>query len=262
MCANARCIFPLPPSFDDAHAAPLLCAGLIGYRAFRLAGQAQRIGFYGFGAAAHVLIQIATHLARQVYVFTRPDDSEAQQFARALGAVWTGASTQLPPEPLDAALIFAPAGALVPAALAAVRKGGCVVCAGIHMSDIPSFPYALLWHERVLRSVANLTRKDGADFLSVAAEIPLQIEIERFPLEAANETLEHVRAGKIRGAAVLLPRVLRPAAQPHPPLTRYGETRVQPPRIRETFETQLGGVGITGAFAPFGSPTPAHIIPG
>jgi propanol-preferring alcohol dehydrogenase len=205
MCADARYIFPLPASFDDAHAAPLLCAGLIGYHAFRLAGQAQRIGFYGFGAAAHVLIQVATHLAREVYVFTRPDDSEAQQFARELGAVWTGASTQLPPEPLDAALIFAPVGALVPAALAAVRKGGCVVCAGIHMSDIPSFPYELLWHERVLRSVANLTRQDGTDFLSVAAEIPLQIEIERFPLEAANEALERMRAGKIRGAAVLLP---------------------------------------------------------
>lgn len=203
--ADARYCFPLPPSFDDLHAAPLLCAGLIGHRAHRMAGQAQTIGIYGFGAAAHIMAQVARHQGQAVFAFTRPGDTAAQDFARGLGAGWAGGSDQTPPEPLDAAIIFAPAGPLVPAALRSVRKGGTVVCAGIHMSDIPSFPYSILWGERVVRSVANLTRADGEDFLRVAAEVPVATSIVSFPLERANEALARLRDGALTGAAVLVP---------------------------------------------------------
>jgi alcohol dehydrogenase, propanol-preferring len=201
--AEARYAFAVPSGFPDLQAAPLLCAGLIGHRALRLAGDAPRLGLYGFGAAAHIVIQVARHEGREVYAFTREGDAESQSFARELGAAWVGAAAQRPPEPLDAAIIFAPAGELVPAALAAVAKGGVVVCAGIHMSDIPSFPYRLLWEERVVRSVANLTRSDAQEFLALAPRIPVRTEVRAFPLEAADEALDTLRRGELRGAAVL-----------------------------------------------------------
>lgn len=201
--AAAQFCLPIPAGYPDLQAAPLLCAGLIGYRAYTMVGDAERIGFYGFGAAAHILIQLARHQGRQVFAFTRPGNTTGQQFARTLGAVWAGDSEQLPP-PLDAAILFAPAGQLVPNALRAVVKGGVVVCAEIHMSDIPSFPYEILWSERVLRSVANLTRKDGEEFLALAPQIPIRTEVKAFPLTAANEALDAVRSGKINGSAVLV----------------------------------------------------------
>ena len=205
LVADQRFCLRLPDSYDDLHAAPLLCAGLIGYRTLRLAGDAQRLGLYGFGAAAHILAQIAVAQGRQVYAFTRAGDAAAQKFARALGARWAGSSDESPPEPLDAALIFAPVGALVPLALKAVVKGGVVVCAGIHMSDIPSFRYALLWGERVLRSVANLTREDGVEFMQALARWPVHTEVTPYPLTQANEALAALRAGRLSGAAVLVP---------------------------------------------------------
>jgi len=201
--ADERFCFPLPEGYDDLQAAPLLCAGLIGYRALRLAGDAERVGLYGFGASAHIVAQVARHEGRRIFAFTRADDEAAQGFARELGAEWAGDALGPAPEELDAAIIFAPAGELVPAALAAVAKGGTVVCAGIHMSDIPSFPYELLWGERVVRSVANLTRRDGEELLEVAPQVPVRTEIQIFPLEAANDALARLRAGEIRGAAVL-----------------------------------------------------------
>jgi propanol-preferring alcohol dehydrogenase len=202
--ADARYCFPLPEGYSDLEVAPLLCAGLIGYRAYRLAGEhIQTLGLYGFGAAAHIIAQVAAWRGQRVYAFTRPGDRAAQDFARRLGAVWAGDSTQLPPEPLDAALIFASVGALVPAALHAVVKGGAVVCGGIHMSDIPAFPYRLLWEERLVRSVANLTRQDGVEFLALAPQVPIRTEIHTFPLEQANQALEKLRAGELTGAAVV-----------------------------------------------------------
>ncbi len=205
--ADARYVFPLPDGLTDAHAAPLLCAGLIGYRAYRMAcetaGEVEHLGLYGFGAAAHVLAQIAGHHGRQVYAFTREGDDDAQAFARSLGAVWAGSSSVAPPRPLDAAILFAPVGSLVPRALRAVRKGGAVVCAGIHMSDIPSFPYAHLWGERVLRSVANLERRDGEELLALASELDLRTEIHEYPLEEANRALDDLREGRFEGAAVI-----------------------------------------------------------
>ena len=203
--ADERFCFPLPPGPEDAEAAPLLCAGLIGYRSLRLAGDPARLGLYGFGAAAHIVCQVATWEGCSVLAFTRSGDAEGQAFARELGASWAGAVGDPAPDELDAAIIFAPAGELVPAALRAVRKGGVVVCAGIHMSDIPSFPYELLWGERVLRSVANLTRRDGEEFLGVAPRVPVRTAVEVFPLVDANEALDRVRAGRIRGAAVVVP---------------------------------------------------------
>jgi propanol-preferring alcohol dehydrogenase len=200
---EAAYVLPLPERYDDLHAAPLLCAGLIGYRAFALAGDARHLGIYGFGAAAHLIAQIAVAQGRQVFAFTRPGDDAAQAFARDLGVHWAGASDQSAPVPLDAALIFAPVGALVPAALAATAKGGVVVCAGIHMSDIPAFPYRLLWGERSVRSVANLTRQDGAAFMALADRIPLTARVEPFPLTAANAALARLRSGTLSGAAVL-----------------------------------------------------------
>lgn len=201
--ADESFCFPIAENFSDLQAAPLLCAGLIGYRSYRMTEDAQKIGFYGFGAAAHILIQVANYQDKQVYAFTRSGDTKGQEFARSLGAVWAGSSDELPPEELDAAIIFAPVGKLVPAALKAVAKGGIVVCAGIHMSDIPSFPYQILWEERVLRSVANLTRRDGDEFLALAPQIPIQTEVTAFPLAQANEALNALRSGKINGAAVL-----------------------------------------------------------
>jgi alcohol dehydrogenase, propanol-preferring len=201
--ADERFCFPVPEGYPDRQAAPLLCAGLIGYRAYTLAGDAPRLGLYGFGAAAHLIAQVARHQGRRVFVFTRPGDGERQAFARRLGAEWAGGSLDQPPEPLDAALIFAPAGQLVPAALGAVAKGAVVVCAGIHMSSIPAFPYDLLWGERVLRSVANLTRRDGEAFLALAPQVPIRSEVTTFPLTAANEALARLRSGNISGAAVL-----------------------------------------------------------
>jgi propanol-preferring alcohol dehydrogenase len=203
--ADAHYCFPLPPSYDSAHAAPLLCAGLIGYRALVAAGDAARLGIYGFGAAAHLVAQVARRQGRRVFAFTRPGDDEGQRFARGLGAEWAAGSDQRPPEPLDAALIFAPVGALVPAALAATDKGGTVVCAGIHMSPIPSFSYDLLWGERRIRSVANLTRSDGEAFFEIAARAPLEVTVETMPLASANDALARVRTGQVRGAAVLVP---------------------------------------------------------
>jgi propanol-preferring alcohol dehydrogenase len=203
--ADERFCFPLPDGYPDLQAAPLLCAGLIGYRTLRLAGDAERVGLYGFGAAAHIVCQVARHQGRRVFAFTRADDRHAQAFALELGAEWAGDALGAPPEELDAALIFAPAGELVPAALRAVAKGGTVVCGGIHMSDIPSFPYELLWGERTLRSVANLTRADGEEFLELAPRVPVRTEVETHPLEEANEALGRLRAGRIRGAAVLVP---------------------------------------------------------
>jgi propanol-preferring alcohol dehydrogenase len=203
--ADARFCFRLPPSYGDAEAAPLLCAGLIGHRAHRMAGDAERIGIFGFGAAAHIMAQVARHRGQRIFAFTRPGDSVAQDFARSLGAEWAGGSDEAPPEELDAAIIFAAVGSLVPAALRAVRKGGVVVTAGIHMSDIPSFPYETLWGERVLRSVANLTRADGDDFMRLAEEAPITTWITAFPLEAANDALARLREGRLTGAAVLVP---------------------------------------------------------
>jgi alcohol dehydrogenase, propanol-preferring len=203
--ADERYCFAAPSGWSDAEAAPLLCAGLIGHRALRAAGDPARLGIYGFGAAAHLVTQVARHEGRRVFAFTRAGDDEAQRFARKLGAEWAGASDEPPPDALDAAILFAPVGALVPLALRAVAKGGVVVCAGIHMSDIPAFQYELLWGERVIRSVANLTRRDGEEFLALAARIPVRTIIERYPLSAANEALAALRAGKVRGAAVLEP---------------------------------------------------------
>ncbi|MBC5783472.1 zinc-dependent alcohol dehydrogenase family protein [Ramlibacter sp. USB13] len=205
--ADERFCLALPQACDDAHAAPLLCAGLIGFRAWRLAGgpSAHRIGLWGFGAAAHIVCQLAVAQGQAVYAFTRAGDVAGQAFARSLGAVWAGGSDASPPQPLDAALIFAPAGALVPAALATVRKAGVVVCGGIHMSDIPAFPYALLWGERELRSVANLTRADGEDFVALLARVPLRTHVRTYPLADANLAVDDLRAGRLQGAAVLLP---------------------------------------------------------
>jgi propanol-preferring alcohol dehydrogenase len=197
--------FALPQAYSDVEAAPLLCAGLIGYRSLVMAGDAQRLGIYGFGAAAHLVAQVALHQGRRLFAFTRPGDHEGQRFALDLGASWASDSTVLPPEPLDAAIIFAPVGSLVPAALAATEKGGTVVCAGIHMSDIPTFPYRLLWGERVVRSVANLTRRDGEEFLALADRFPLKVSAQPYPLVQANEALDDLRAGRITGAAVLVP---------------------------------------------------------
>lgn len=207
VAADAAFCFALPATHDDLHAAPLLCAGLIGFRTWRLAGGVapRRIGLYGFGAAAHVVCQLAVAQGQEVLAFTRPGDAAGQAFARSLGAAWAGDSDAAPPGELDAALIFAPAGALVPAALRAVRKGGVVVCGGIHMSDIPAFPYALLWGERELRSVANLTRADGEDFFALLADVPVHTHVRAFPLAQANEAVEALRAGRIEGAAVLVP---------------------------------------------------------
>ena len=203
--ADARFCFLLPGGLDDVSSAPLLCAGLIGYRTLRKAGDAKRLGFYGFGAAAHIAVQVARTEGREVFAFTRAGDTKAQEFARRFGAKWAGGSDELPPELLDAALIFAPAGELVPAALRTVRKGGVVVCGGIHMSDIPSFPYKDLWEERSICSVANLTRRDGDEFLKLAPTIPVHTKTVRFPLEQANEALDRLRSGQLTGAAVLVP---------------------------------------------------------
>jgi propanol-preferring alcohol dehydrogenase len=201
--ADERFCLALPDGYGDVEAAPLLCAGLIGYRALRFTGDGERLGLYGFGASAHIVAQVARHQGRRVFAFTRPGDDSAQEHARTLGAEWAGDSSAAPPEELDAAIIFAPVGALVPVVLRAVAKGGVVVCAGIHMSEIPAFPYELLWGERSLRSVANLTRRDGEEFLARAAAVPLRMDVEEFPLEGANEALERLRAGRLRGAAVL-----------------------------------------------------------
>jgi propanol-preferring alcohol dehydrogenase len=201
--ADERFCFLLPEAFPDLQAAPLLCSGLIGYRALRMTGDGERLGLYGFGASAHIIVQVARHQGRRVFAFTRPGDEEGQEFARSLGAEWAGDSSGPAPEELDAAIIFAPVGELVPVALRATAKGGIVVCAGIHMSDIPSFPYELLWEERILRSVANLTRRDGEEFLALAPQVPVRTEVEPFPLEQANEALDHLRSGRIRGSAVL-----------------------------------------------------------
>jgi alcohol dehydrogenase, propanol-preferring len=201
--ADKRFCHAPPESYDDEAAAPLLCAGLIGFRALRLAGDAERLGLYGFGSSAHIIAQVARHQGQRVFAFTRPGDAAAQEHARALGAEWAGGSDSPPPEELDAAIIFAPVGALVPVALRAVAKGGTVVCAGIHMSDIPSFRYELLWGERMLRSVANLTRQDGTDFLELAPRVPVRTDIETFPLEQAGEALERLRSGQLQGTAVL-----------------------------------------------------------
>lgn len=203
--AEEQYCFGLPDMYSDAAAAPLLCAGLIGYRSYRLAGEgAHRLGLYGFGAAAHIIAQIAASQGRRVFAFTRPGDSEGQSFARHCGAYWAGGSDELPPEPLDAAIIFAPVGSLVLAALRALRKAGVVVCGGIHMSDIPAFPYQYLWEERQVRSVANLTRQDGEELFAAAPQVPVRTEVTTFPLEDANIALESLRAGKIKGAAVLV----------------------------------------------------------
>ncbi|VAW42361.1 Alcohol dehydrogenase, partial [hydrothermal vent metagenome] len=199
---------PLPPSYDSAHAAPLLCAGLIGFRSLRMCGEARRLGFYGFGAAAHIITQVATAQGRQVYAFTRPGDDRGRQFARRLGAVWAGGSDERPPVELEAAIIFAPAGHLVPQALRVLEKGGVVVCAGIYMSDIPAFPYELLWGERRICSVANLTREDGREFFDFISRHAVETDITAYPLAAANEALDDVRRGRIKGAAILTNRPL------------------------------------------------------
>jgi alcohol dehydrogenase, propanol-preferring len=206
--ADERFCFPLPELYSDAEAAPLLCAGLIGYRSLVKCGVAKRLGIYGFGAAAHIVAQVARHQGREIFAFTRPGDVEAQQFARELGAVWAGSSDQTPPEKLGAAIIFAPAGPLVVQALRAVDRGGTVVCGGIHMSDIPSFPYDLLWSERVVCSVANLTRRDGEEFLNIAPKVPVRTTVQPFPLTAANDALTRLREGRLRGAAVLVPEAV------------------------------------------------------
>jgi propanol-preferring alcohol dehydrogenase len=202
--ADQRFCFPIPEEYSDIEAAPLLCAGLIGYRSLIKAGNGSRLGIYGFGAAAHIVAQVANYQKREIYAFTRPGDSEAQQFALSLGAVWAGSSDELPPVKLDAAIIFAPVGALVTQALKTVRKGGTVVSGGIHMSDIPSFPYALLWEERSICSVANLTRRDGAEFMQLAPKVPVRTQVETFALAEANEALQRLRSGRIHGAAVLV----------------------------------------------------------
>jgi len=201
--ADQRFCFPLPGDYPDLQAAPLLCAGLIGYRSLVMAGDAQRLGLYGFGASAHIVAQAARYRGQRVFAFTRAGDTDTQRFALELGADWAGDSDHLPPEQLDAAIIFAPVGPLVPAALRAVAPAGVVVCAGIHMSDIPSFPYELLWQERQIRSVANLTRRDGEEFLALAPKVPIHIEVETYPLEAANQALDDLRNGRFRGAAVI-----------------------------------------------------------
>lgn len=201
--ADARYCFPIPEQYSDVHAAPLLCAGLIGYRSLVMAGAASKIGFYGFGAAAHILTQVAAFQRREIFAFTKPGDRSGQEFARSLGAVWAGGTNDVPPTELDAAILFAPAGELVPLALRAVRKAGVVVCAGIHMSDIPSFPYEILWGERSVRSVANLTRRDGDEFFDLIGTASIRTEAEAFPLERANDALTALRSGKLRGAAVL-----------------------------------------------------------
>ena len=203
--ADARYCVPIPESYSDEHAAPLLCAGLIGYRSWKLAGPAQRLGIYGFGAAAHIVAQVAMAQNQDVYAFVRPGDRQGEAFARELGAVWAGPSERAPPRKLDAALIFAPVGSLIPAALSAVRKGGTVVCGGIHMSEIPAFPYELLWGERVLRSVANLTRADAGEFMSLVEATPISTSVRSYPLEEANAALADLRAGRLNGAAVLVP---------------------------------------------------------
>jgi propanol-preferring alcohol dehydrogenase len=203
--AEAAYCFPLPEGYGDAEAAPLLCAGLIGHRSLRMAGDPRRLGIYGFGAAAHIIAQVARAEGREVFAFTRPGDAAAQAFARGLGAVWAGGSDEVPPAALDAAILFAPVGGLVPAALKAVRKGGVVVCGGIHMSDIPSFPYRLLWEERVVRSVANLTRQDAQEFLGLAGRVRIAMEVTPYPLAEANRALADLRQGRLQGAAVLLP---------------------------------------------------------
>lgn len=201
--ASARFCFPIPAAYTAVQAAPLLCAGLIGYRSLRMTGEAETLGFYGFGSSAHILTQVALHRGRNVYAFTKPGDMEGQEFARSVGAVWAGGSDEMPPEKLDAAIIFAPVGSLVPQALKTVRKGGTVVCAGIHMSDIPSFPYNILWEERCIRSVANLTRADGTGFLELAPKIPVKSTVRTYPLEEANAALEDLREGNFEGSAVL-----------------------------------------------------------
>ena len=203
--ADERFCFPLPDSYSDQQVAPLLCAGLIGYRALRLLGEAERVGFYGFGAAAHILCQVAVHEGRRVFAFTREGDGEGQEFARRLGAEWAGSSAERPPEQLDGAIVFAAVGALMPAALRASAKGARVLSAGIHMSEIPAFPYEILWEERTLSSVANLTRRDGEEFLAIAPRVPVRTEVTSYPLERANEALADLRAGRFRGAAVLVP---------------------------------------------------------
>jgi propanol-preferring alcohol dehydrogenase len=203
--ADARFCFPIPEGYPDEQAAPLMCAGLIGYRALRMCGEAHRIGLYGFGASAHILAQVCRSQGREVYAFTRAGDQQAQAFALQLGAVWAGASQDAPPEPLDAAIIFAPVGSLVPLALAALAPGGTVVCAGIYMSEIPSLPYSALWQERTVRSVANLTRADAREFLPLAPQVPVRTRVTTYPLEQANEALADLRAGRFTGAAVLVP---------------------------------------------------------
>ena len=203
--ADQRYCFPIPEQYSDAEAAPLLCAGLIGHRSYRMAGDGERLGLYGFGAAAHIIVQVAIFEGRRVFAFTRPGDSDAQTFAREMGAVWAGSSDELPPEELDAAIIFAPVGALLPAALKATARGGTVVCAGIHMSDIPSFPYRILWKERTVHSVANLTRRDAEEFLSLAPRVPVTTHVQTYDLKQANEALAALRQGRLRGAAVLIP---------------------------------------------------------
>ena len=212
--ANEQFCFPIPPNYSSVEAAPLLCGGLIGYRAYRKAGDAKKIGFYGFGSAAHMLCQVAVYENRQVYAFTREGDKKTQDFALSLGATWAGASTENPPEPLDAALVFAPDGSLMPVALQAVEKGGKVISAGIHMSDIPSFPYSILWEERILTSVANLTRKDGEELLKLAPKIPIKPQVTLFKLDDLNEALKQFREGHIKGTAVIL---LEPGVPPLDP---------------------------------------------
>ncbi len=202
--ADQHYCFPLPEAYSDSEAAPLLCAGLIGYRALVAAGDAQRLGIYGFGAAAHIITQVARWQKREVFAFTKPGDEDGQRFARELGAVWAGGSDQTPPQQLDASILFAPVGALIPQALGHTAKGGTVVCAGIHMSNVPEFPYSLLWGERSVRSIANLTRRDGEAFLAIAPRAGVRTEIETFPLESANEAMQRVRGGLVRGAAVLV----------------------------------------------------------
>jgi alcohol dehydrogenase, propanol-preferring len=201
--ADERFCFPLPDAYAELDVAPLLCSGLIGYRSLRFTGDAERLGLYGFGASAHIIVQVALHQGRRVFAFTRPGDAEGQAFARELGAEWAGGSDEAPPEELDAAIIFAPVGALVPVALRALAKAGSVVCAGIHMSDIPGFPYELLWGERVVRSVANLSRRDGEEFLALAPRVPVRVRLKSFALEEANEAIDHLRRGEVHGSAVL-----------------------------------------------------------
>jgi propanol-preferring alcohol dehydrogenase len=204
-CADAEFCVALPPNYDAVQAAPLLCAGLIGYRAYRLAGEGDRIGIYGFGAAAHIIAQVAHHQGRKVYAFVKPGDAAGERFALEMGAVWAGGSNEPPPAPLDCAIIFAPVGALVPEALARVAPGGTVVCAGIHMSDIPAFPYSLLWEERSIRSVANLTRTDAREFIALVEQLPIQTRVQAYSLTDANRALDDLRNGRLSGAAVLVP---------------------------------------------------------